>query len=84
MSEKAEFGSGFFDRQDETNDARFYEVPRVVLHIDPETILVLTQVYRELLPPGGAILDLMSSWVSHLPEEMEFTRVAALVHESQA
>ncbi len=78
MSEKAEFGSGFFDRQDETNDARFYEVPRVVLHIDPETILVLTQVYRELLPPGGAILDLMSSWVSHLPEEMEFTRVAGL------
>ena len=78
MSEKAEFGSGFFDRQDETNDARFYEVPRVVLHIDPETILALTQVYRELLPPGGEILDLMSSWVSHLPEEMEFTRVAGL------
>ncbi len=68
MSEKVEFGSGFFDRQDETDDARFYEVPRLVLHIDPETILALTQVYRELLPPGGAILDLMSSWVLTCPK----------------
>ena len=24
---------------------------------------------------GGAVLDLMSSWVSHLPEEMAFSRV---------
>ena len=38
----------------------------------------MTQVYRELLPPGGAILDLMSSWRSHLPPELTYARVAGL------
>ena len=37
-------------------------------HIDDATIAALTDYYRDVLPPGGAILDLMSSWVSHLPE----------------
>jgi SAM-dependent methyltransferase len=68
----------FFDRQDETDDAHFYSTPRFVVHIDAATICALTQVYRELLPRQGAILDLMSSWVSHLPEDLEFVRVAGL------
>jgi len=38
-----------------------------VNHIDDATIAALTDYYREVLPPGGAVLDLMSSWVSHLP-----------------
>lgn len=78
MPDETEFPRGFFDRQDESDDARFYTVPRFVVHIDEATILALTQAYRELLPPGGAVLDLMSSWVSHLPEEMVFERVAGL------
>ena len=76
--DRAEFPSEFFGRQDETDDALFYAMPRFVVHIDPETILALTQAYRQLLPPGGAILDLMSSWISHLPDQVEFTRVAGL------
>lgn len=71
-------GSAFFERQDESDDAQFYSMPRFVVHIDAATIAALTQVYREILPPHGAILDLMSSWVSHLPEEMRFARVAGL------
>lgn len=71
-------GSVFFERQDESDDAHFYSMPRFVVHIDAATIAALTQVYREILPPHGAILDLMSSWVSHLPEEMRFARVAGL------
>jgi SAM-dependent methyltransferase len=71
-------GSAFFGRQDESDDARFYSMPRFVVHIDAATIAALTQVYREILPPAGAILDLMSSWVSHLPEEIQFARVAGL------
>ena len=69
---------GFFARQDETDDARFYVQPRFVVHIDAATIAALTDVYREWLPADGAVLDLMSSWVSHLPQEMQFGRVSGL------
>ena len=78
MPNTVEFPPGFFDREDEADDARFYSIPRFVVHIDAETILALTQAYREFLPTGGVVLDLMSSWVSHLPEERKFTRVAGL------
>lgn len=78
MHHHPEFPRGFFDRQDESDDARFYAVPRFVVHIDAATIQSLMQVYRDLLPAGGSLLDLMSSWVSHLPEEVEFARVAGL------
>lgn len=67
----------FFRRRDESSDADFYATPRFVAHIDPETIEAVTQLYRQLLPENGAILDLMSSWISHLPPEMSFARVAA-------
>jgi SAM-dependent methyltransferase len=78
MSPELELPPAFFDRQDETDDAHFYSMPRFVVHIDAETIAALTQVYRELLPQRGAVLDLMSSWVSHLPEDIEFARIAGL------
>ncbi|NJM72505.1 MAG: class I SAM-dependent methyltransferase [Scytonema sp. RU_4_4] len=35
----------------------------------------LTDLYRERLKPNTRILDMMSSWVSHLPEEINFTHV---------
>jgi SAM-dependent methyltransferase len=78
MPKQADFPPGFFERQDETDDASFYAAPRFVVHIDAHTIQALTQTYRDLLPRGGEILDLMSSWVSHLPEEVEFGRVTGL------
>jgi len=78
MSNDSGFPPSFFDRQDENDDATFYAQPRFVEHIDAPTIAALTQVYRELLPPGGAVLDLMSSWVSHLPDEMSFERITGL------
>ena len=67
-----------FRRQDETADARFYQQPRFVTHIDDGAIAAVTQVYREVLPPGGAILDLMSSWVSHLPPEVVYGTTVGL------
>jgi hypothetical protein len=57
-----------FDKEDPSPDAEFYDFPRFVTHIDDGAIAYVTRVYRETLPPGGTILDLMSSWVSHLPE----------------
>jgi SAM-dependent methyltransferase len=71
------FPDGFFARIDTSPDAEFYASPRFVTHIDPATIAALTQSYAELLPPGAALLDLMSSWVSHLPAG-PYQRVAGL------
>jgi SAM-dependent methyltransferase len=70
--------SGAFRRYDETPDEEFYRTPRLVTHIDDSAIAAVTQLYRELFAPGGEILDLMSSWVSHLPEEVRYQRVVGL------
>ena len=67
-----------FRRYDETPDEEFYSAPRLVTHIDDMAIAAVTQLYREHFPPGGEILDLMSSWVSHLPEEVRYSRVVGL------
>lgn len=67
-----------FRRADETPDEDFYRTPRLVTHIDEGAIAAVTQLYRELFPPGGAILDLMSSWISHLPEDVSYERVVGL------
>ena len=66
-----------FRRADETADEKFYDFPRFVTHIDDGAIGFTTELYREFFPANGAILDLMSSWVSHLPEEVAYARVAA-------
>ena len=72
------FPKGAFRRHDETPDELFYRQPRFVTHIDDAAIAAVTQLYREFLPPGGALLDLMSSWVSHLPPEVSYRRVVGL------
>ena len=70
--------STWFRRADESPDEAFYALPRLVTHIDDSAIAAVTQLYRERLPVGGAILDLMSSWVSHLPVEVQYRRVTGL------
>ena len=67
-----------FRRLDETPDAAFYAAPRFVTHIDAGAIAAVTELYREHLPAGGAVLDLMSSWVSHLPMDVSYGRVTGL------
>jgi SAM-dependent methyltransferase len=67
-----------FRRLDESPDEGFYRKPRLVTHIDDATIAALTRVYRELVPAGASVLDLMSSWVSHLPPEVDYGRVVGL------
>ena len=67
-----------FRRVDETPDEEFYRTPRLVTHIDDRAIQAVTQLYRESFPAGGEILDLMSSWISHLPPETEYRRVVGL------
>jgi len=60
---------------DGSDDALFYEYPRFVNHVDQAFIDRLTKLYRDRLKPQMCILDLMSSWVSHLPDEMQFEYV---------
>ncbi len=65
------------ERMDSSADSLFYGVPRLVTHIDAATIEALTAYYAFVLPEAGDLLDLMSSWVSHLPDR-SFRRVAGL------
>ncbi|MCU0547104.1 MAG: class I SAM-dependent methyltransferase [Oscillatoriaceae cyanobacterium Prado104] len=60
---------------DDTDDNLFYSYPRFVTHVDEGFIQQLTDLYRERLKPNTRIFDMMSSWVSHLPDEMQFAHV---------
>jgi SAM-dependent methyltransferase len=72
------FPPNAFRRSDETPDARFYQHPRFVTHLDDAAIAAVTQLYREYFPPNSTLLDLMSSWVSHLPAEVPYGKVVGL------
>jgi hypothetical protein len=64
-----------FLKEDGGDDLDFYATPRLVTHIDERAIAALTGFYRDTLPAGGVILDLMSSWVSHLPADAAYAEV---------
>src|SRR5580704_13619105 len=75
MNDALGLPEGAFARIDEDDDARFYEPARLVYHIDDNAVAALTGLYRDILPAGGVVLDLMSSWVSHLPPEIDYAEV---------
>ncbi|CAF1309157.1 unnamed protein product [Rotaria sordida] len=64
-------------REDETDDSQFYSIPRFVHHIDDRARYVLSQFYTYVVKQTKEtmILDLCSSWTSHLPEN-----IVGLVH----
>jgi hypothetical protein len=64
-----------FTKLDAEDDEIFYQPPRLVCHIDDGAIAALTGFYRKVLPADGVLLDLMSSWVSHLPPEIDYNEV---------
>lgn len=72
------FPTTYFRRNDEQADEQFYALPRLVVHIDEQAIRTLTALFAKLLPPQSVYLDLMSSWRSHLPDELKPTRVVGL------
>jgi len=63
------FSKKDFFRADEGDDENFYNLPRLVYHIDEPAVASLTQYYRANVSPGSNILDICSSWVSHYPVE---------------
>lgn len=69
-------------RVDPSDDVKFYEAPRFVTHIDDRAIQSLTDFYREEFTAMEHkkkgkldILDLCSSWISHLPDDIALGRV---------
>jgi hypothetical protein len=52
-------------------DCEVFMQPRFVTHIDDGAIASLTKYYRRTLPAGGAVLDICSSWISHLPKDVQ-------------
>ena len=60
-----------FAREDENDDAVFYAPPRMVQHIDSWARETMAGVFSEQLAQRAHVLDLMSSWVTHLPGDRD-------------
>ena len=72
------FSDGPFERPDDSDDAGFYSRPRLVNHLDDRAIGIIRELYGRLLAPGMRVLDLMSSWTSHLPDGLGLAGVIGL------
>ena len=76
--ERNPYPSEMFRRQDESDDSLFYSEPRLVVHIDYAAIGAISAYFSEALPANAVILDLMSSWRSHMPPDLPIQRLIGL------
>jgi FKBP-type peptidyl-prolyl cis-trans isomerase 2 len=67
-----------FIRRDDQDDRNFYERPRLVHHLDLTARDMVADIYRRFVKDGMQVLDLMSSWTSHLPEDVRPETVSGL------
>lgn len=72
------FSDNPFIRSDEQDDRLFYEKPRLVTHVDGQAIETISALYGNILKPGIRVLDLMSSWRSHVPESIQLKSLVGL------
>lgn len=72
------FPPEFFQREDDSNDAEFYTMPRLVVHIDDGAILAVGRLFQQLIPENAEVLDLMSSWRTHWPDAHPRQRIVGL------
>jgi SAM-dependent methyltransferase len=49
-----------------------------VVHIDEGAIATVGRLFRDFIPPGSVVLDLMSSWRSHWPQGHPKKRMVGL------
>ena len=66
--------SQHLSRVDSSSDGVFYSQPRFVHHIDEHAIGALKTYYGRTLPQGGTVVDLMSSWTSHVSSGLNLSR----------
>lgn len=77
------------ERSDTREDALFYAEPCFEHHGNSEYRAHLTGIYEKLIPTEAKILDLCSSWASHLPDSGCYQSVVGLgmntreLHENQ-
>jgi len=64
-----------FSRESETDDQEFYSEPRLTTHIDSRCHENLQSLYEKIIPENSRILDLMSSYQSHMPEDKNYHMV---------
>ena len=62
-------------KEDNSDDSYFYSQPRFAYHLDEGFRSRLEKLYRQYIPDNSIVLDLMSSWVSHLPENVRYKKV---------
>ena len=62
-------------KTDISDDEIFYQQPRFVHHLSDSFRNRLTSLYSEYILNHYIILDLMSSWVSHLPSNISYKKV---------
>jgi SAM-dependent methyltransferase len=67
-----------FEREDTSADSAFYRAPRFVQHVDATAREIINGLYRRVIAPRARVLDLMSSWVSHLDGVEESVTVSGL------
>jgi hypothetical protein len=72
------FSDGAFQREDERPDRYFYDTPRLVTHIDEQASSVISGIYGQLLSDGMVVLDLMSSWRSHVPPDIKLRNLVGI------
>ncbi|MBU4263591.1 MAG: methyltransferase domain-containing protein [Proteobacteria bacterium] len=72
------FSPAGFRRSNEEADHLFYQQPRLVQHLDSTAEETVSRLYGRIVEPGMAVLDLMGSWTSHLPDNMETVRLTVL------
>jgi len=68
----------YFRRVDESDDRDFYVMPRLVIHVDEHGSTALSDFYGRVLKSGARVLDLMSAYRSHLPDNGEYARIVGL------
>ena len=67
-----------FRKEDETDDSLFYAQPRLVVHVDDFATEAIARYFERVLPQDGVILDLMSSWRSHIPDKLPRKKLVGL------
>ena len=72
-----------FTRLDEREDSLFYSQPRLVQHLDATAIEQVSGIYARYLEDGMQVLDLMSSWVSHLPDALTLSVTGLGMNEDE-
>ncbi len=72
------FTNSAFDRQDSEADTAFYAKPRLTQHLDSAALSMVKNTYDRFLRDDMRVLDLMSSWQSHIPERHRLERVVGL------